>query len=243
MLFSAGFLALSATLYTQFYPAGVRAWTTADVPSQAQVVNQLAATVLDYVPPPLQANATSVGGFYTSTLARLTFILGFLQLFIPPGSTLESLMAKPFHIYDDSFYDIIGTNPTLTLLADGSSTLLFHEAVVWYVPWMLKNGTILTGELFRNPPTDEVFFVQNAGAKAAGTGLTKSSVISKIKLSQAATAAASGLRNQSGNVDIIQVDSSPMVINPNGTVLGYLPVPMLIPDRCYKLQGRYRLHG
>lgn len=54
------------------------------------------------------------------------------QLFVWPGVTKESLLEKPFHIYDEEFYDIIGDNPTLTLLARTDSDPLFHEAVVWY---------------------------------------------------------------------------------------------------------------
>lgn len=120
------------------------------------------------------------------------------QLFIPPGSTAESLKAKPFHVYDDNFLTILGSNPTLTLIADSGTDPLFHEAAVWW------------------PPTDEVFFVQNAGAKAAGTGLAKSAIIEKISLSQAAAAAAGGNANATGQVDVVTVPSSPQVINPNG---------------------------
>jgi hypothetical protein len=42
-------------------------------------------------------------------------------------------VAKPFHIYDDEFYSILGNNPTLTLIAEEASNPLFHEAVVWSV--------------------------------------------------------------------------------------------------------------
>jgi gluconolactonase len=59
-----------------------------------------------------------------------------------------------------------------------------------------------------------VFFVQNAGAPDAGTGLKKSSIIQKISLSQAAEVV--NERNATGRVDVTVVDSFPMVINPNG---------------------------
>jgi gluconolactonase len=68
--------------------------------------------------------------------------------------------------------------------------------------------------LIRYPPTDEVFFVQNAGAEAAGTGLNKSNVILKISLDQAA--AVSNERNASGRVDVVAVNATPPVINSNG---------------------------
>lgn len=45
---------------------------------------------------------------------------------------MDTLTEKPFHVYHDSFYDVIGSNPTLTLIASGGEDLLFHEAAVWY---------------------------------------------------------------------------------------------------------------
>lgn len=56
-----------------------------------------------------------------------------MQLFVWPGVTAESLFAKPFHIYDDEFYDVIGSNPSLTTIASSESDPIFHEAVTWYV--------------------------------------------------------------------------------------------------------------
>ncbi|KIW89060.1 uncharacterized protein Z519_10545 [Cladophialophora bantiana CBS 173.52] len=144
--------------------------------SQILVVDQKSFNVLKPVPPPSQSNLTTI--------------------FVPPGVTLQQALAKPFHVYDESFLDIIGPNPTLTLIASTSSNPLFHEAVVWY------------------PPTDEIFFVQNAGAVAAGTGLHKSNIIQKISLSQAASV--SSLRNASGQVDVVTVNATPPVINSNG---------------------------
>lgn len=55
------------------------------------------------------------------------------QSFAPPGVALEDLLAKPFHIYDDAFYAVIGQDPTLTLIAEQASDPLYHEAVVWFV--------------------------------------------------------------------------------------------------------------
>lgn len=66
----------------------------------------------------------------------------------------------------------------------------------------------------RYEPTDEVFFVQNAGAVAAGTGLNKSSIIQKISLSEAD--AVKDQANATGQVTVTVVPSNPMVINPNG---------------------------
>ena len=55
------------------------------------------------------------------------------QQFVPQGYTLDQLQAKPFHVYDEEFYAIIGSDPTLTLIAETDGDPLFHEAVVWYV--------------------------------------------------------------------------------------------------------------
>ncbi|KAM0543441.1 hypothetical protein ACHAPJ_012305 [Fusarium lateritium] len=146
------------------------------LPDTAQIIDQKSFNVLEHVPPPSEANATT--------------------RFLWPGVTYESLTEKPFHVYDPEFLDIIGNNPTLTLLAISDTDPIFHEAVVWY------------------PPTEEVFFVQNAGDPAAGTGLAKSSVIQKISLDEA-EALKNGTHAQS-QVKITIVDSAPQVINPNG---------------------------
>ncbi len=60
-----------------------------------------------------------------------------------------------------------------------------------------------------------MFFVQNAGAKAAGTGLAKSAIIQKISLS-AVTPFIASQKNASGSVRVEVVDSNPTVMNPNG---------------------------
>ncbi|RMZ69793.1 putative lactonohydrolase [Pyrenophora seminiperda CCB06] len=147
------------------------------VPAAAQVVNQKSFNVLDNVPPPTVQNATT--------------------LFYWPGATEESLQAKPFLVFDDEFYDVIGPNPSLTTIATSESDPIFHEAVTWY------------------PPTDEVFFVQNAGPPAAGTGLKKSAIIQKILLSDAEK-----VRNGSIKAAPVTVvpTKNPQVINPNGGV-------------------------
>ncbi|EGY17118.1 Gluconolactonase like protein [Verticillium longisporum] len=145
-------------------------------PSTAQIIDQKTFNVLPSVPPPSQANDSTV--------------------FLWPGVTQESLTAKPFHVYDEEFYDVIGDAPSLTLIATSQSDPIFHEAVVWY------------------PPTDEVFFVQNAGAPAAGTGLNKSSIIQKISLADAEAVRLSA--NTTDEVKVTVVPSNPQVINPNG---------------------------
>lgn len=83
---------------------------------------------------------------------------------------------------------------------------------------ILLNGFISVGKPkltlhLRYPPTDEVFFVQNAGAPAAGTGLNKSAIVEKISLADAAAVA----NGTSENVTVTTVNSNPQVINPNGT--------------------------
>nr|XP_031858214.1 uncharacterized protein CI109_006357 [Kwoniella shandongensis]KAA5525286.1 hypothetical protein CI109_006357 [Kwoniella shandongensis] len=144
------------------------------IPPNAQKIVPKSFTVLDTVPPPSLFNGSS--------------------FFIPPGMDENALKAKPFHIYHDSFLDIIGPNPSLTLIAETDGDPLFHEAAVWY------------------PPTDEFFFCQNAGAPAAGTGLHKSAIVEKISLSQAEEVV-HGFRKA---VDVIKVEGDVKVINPNG---------------------------
>ncbi|KAJ5682054.1 uncharacterized protein N7477_001994 [Penicillium maclennaniae] len=118
------------------------------------------------------------------------------SLFVPPGHTEESLTKRPFHVYDDEFLKIIGGAPTLTRIAHSPKDPLFHEAVVW------------------SKETEEVFFVQNAGAKNASTGLKKSAIIEKISLVEAAAVA--NKSDAVGLVKVTTIPSSPMVINPNG---------------------------
>jgi gluconolactonase len=71
----------------------------------------------------------------------------------------------------------------------------------------------------RSKETDEVFFVQNAGARNASTGLKKSAIIEKISLADAA--AVSNKSDAAGLVNVTTVPSSPMVINPNGKLSHY----------------------
>lgn len=106
----------------------------------------------------------------------------------------------------------------MTLLASSESDPLFHEAVTWYAGTKYtKYLRWIPGKLTftkRYPPTDEVFFVQNAGAPAAGTGLNKSSIVQKISLADA-----EALRNGSLGAEAVTVHtvpSNPQVINPNG---------------------------
>merc|ERR1712137_637843 len=72
------------------------------VPESAQIVDQKSFNVLPNVPPPSGANAST--------------------LFVWPGVTEESLSAKPFHIYDEEFYDVIGDSPSLPPLQPQSRT-------------------------------------------------------------------------------------------------------------------------
>lgn len=66
-----------------------------------------------------------------------------------------------------------------------------------------------------------MFFVQNAGAVEAGTGLNKSSVVQKISLAQA-EAVRAGSHNDS-EVTVHVVPSNPQIINPNGRAIkGFL---------------------
>ncbi|KAF3811760.1 hypothetical protein GCG54_00014512 [Colletotrichum gloeosporioides] len=146
------------------------------LPQQAQIIDQLSQNVLEEVLPPYEANASTE--------------------FLWRGVNSSSLKERPFHIYSSEFYEVIGSDPSLTLIATSESDPIFHEAVTW------------------NPTTDEMFFVQNAGDPDAGTGLNKSSIIQKISLLDAEE-----LRNGTFGataVPVHTVPSTPQVINPNG---------------------------
>lgn len=140
---------------------------------------------------------------------------------------------------------LIGRNPTLTLIADAGTDPLFHEAVIWYDRCRLFNSSVtISHDIVRHPPTDEVFIAQSAGPPSAGTGLNKSSMISKISLSEAM--AVSNERNAVGKVHVHTVLTEPPVINPNGNIINQAFPSLkhlLIHIRRNKLQWRYTLHG
>lgn len=162
-----------------FASHALSAISPASLPAQAQIFAPDKLAALPTVAPPSEYNGTSI--------------------FVPPGMTFASLEEKPFHIYDEQFLRILGSNPTLTLIAETAKDPLFHEAVVWY------------------PEGDEAFFVQNAGAPDAGTGLNKSAIVQKISLAEAK--AVSSMRNATGKVKVHTVDTQPQVLNPNGKLI------------------------
>jgi len=147
------------------------------LPTLAQVISQKAFNVIPTVPTAEEFNGSSAP-------------------WTPLNTTSASLLEKPFHVYDDEFLDIIGPNPTFTILAQTPKDPIFHEAVVWY------------------KAKDEMFFVQNAGNPDAGTGLNKSAAIYKISLKEAD--AVKNTRNAVGKVTVTLVKSTPEVPNPNG---------------------------
>ncbi|KAJ6104727.1 hypothetical protein N7523_011047 [Penicillium sp. IBT 18751x] len=145
---------------------------------------------------PAQAQVIDQRAFNVLNVTQPPIDFNAKSLFIPPRHTEESLTKRPFHVYDDEFLKIIGGTPTLTRIAHSPKDPLFHEAVVW------------------SKETEEVFFVQNAGAKNASTGLKKSAIIEKISLVEAAAVA--NKSDAVGLVNVTTIPSSPMVINPNG---------------------------
>ncbi|KAJ8129431.1 hypothetical protein O1611_g4202 [Lasiodiplodia mahajangana] len=194
-----------------------------EIPAQAQFIDQKAFNVLPSVLPPSEFNLTNV--------------------FVPPGYSLDALKEKPFHVYDDEFYDVIGPNPTLTLIASSETDPLFHEAVVWYDTdprygdrdsnlTQLDLGTLqLTrcssskmparrplAQVRRSSPIIAVFYfvIKNTALTCLGEGLNKSAIIQKISLDEAE--AVSAKRNATGLVKVHVVNSNPMVLNPNGAI-------------------------
>lgn len=163
-------------LFPLLFCSFIRQAFAQNVLATALVVDRLSLNFLKVVQPPSVENISSI--------------------FLPQGVTEEEAKAKPFHVYDEGFLDIIGSNPTLNVIATSRVDPIFHEAVVWY------------------PETEEMFFVQDAGAREAGTGLNKSNIIQKISL-EAAQALVHG-NNETAEVEVITVNADPPVINSNG---------------------------
>ncbi|KAJ5145339.1 hypothetical protein N7448_002731 [Penicillium atrosanguineum] len=172
------------------------------MPTRNLALATLVALGQSIVPPvegsslPAQAQVIDQRAFNVLNVTQPPIEFNAKSLFVPPGHTEESLTQRPFHVYDDEFLKIIGEAPTLSRIAHSPKDPLFHEAVVW------------------SKETEEVFFVQNAGAKNASTGLKKSAIIEKISLAEAAAVA--NKRDAAGLVTVTKVPSSAMVINPNG---------------------------
>ncbi|KAM3443705.1 hypothetical protein NHJ13734_001827 [Beauveria thailandica] len=178
--------------------------------SLAAVFSAAAATVEASV---TDANSDSVTGYLNSTSlptqAQIIDSANFasmesvpppseyngMTVWVPPGTTRQGLKDRPFLVFDPEFLQIIGREPKLAIIAETAKDPLFHEAVVWV------------------PATDEVFFAQNAGAPAAGTGLNKSSIVQKVSVSEALQVASG---NKTGHVKVETVSSDPPVVNPNG---------------------------
>ncbi len=64
-----------------------------------------------------------------------------------------------------------------------------------------------------------MFFAQNSGSKAAGTGVEKSAMIQKISLPE--VAALSALRDATGLVTVMATGSNATILNPNGACQTY----------------------
>lgn len=172
-------LAATAALFGNMASVMASPYEKRALPALAQVINQKSFNVLPTVPTAEEYNASSAP-------------------WIPANYTAAGLADKPFHVYDDEFLDIIGPNPTFSLIAQTPKDPIFHEAVVWY------------------KPKDEMWFVQNAGNPDAGTGLNKSAAIYKISLKEAD--AVKEDRNAVGKVNVTLIEHSPMIPNPNGAV-------------------------
>jgi gluconolactonase len=105
------------------------------LPAQAQVIDQKSFNALAQVPSQDAFDGSSVSG----ARRRLGFTCCVFARWrshphpalLPPGTDSASLKARPFHVYHDDFYAIIGSNPTLTVVAATDKDPLFHEAVVW----------------------------------------------------------------------------------------------------------------
>lgn len=79
-----------------------------------------------------------------------------------------------FQIFDESFLDILGPNPSIQEVASNATFAFAHEAPVY------------------NSPTDEVFFASNDGGPLGNSDLNHNNQYSKISLAAVEAALASG---------------------------------------------------
>ncbi|KAF8510917.1 D-lactonohydrolase-like protein [Gautieria morchelliformis] len=82
------------------------------------------------------------------------------------GTPLNPTNTTPpfFQVWDSSFLDILGSNPSVHLISERDDFAFAHEAPIW------------------NPATNEVFFVSNDGGPLGMSNLTRNNQVFKISL-------------------------------------------------------------
>lgn len=93
----------------------------------------------------------------------------FEQHYNPTNNT-----APFFQVFDDEFLKVIGSNPSLNIIASDESFAFAHEAPVWV------------------PNTDEIFFCSNAGGALGHSDIDHNNQVAKISLNEVALAMAGG---------------------------------------------------
>ncbi|KAF9040264.1 D-lactonohydrolase-like protein [Hymenopellis radicata] len=97
------------------------------------------------------------------------------MMFDPSNSS-----APIFQIFDPDFLNILGSEPSLRLIASNPDFAFAHEAPVWV------------------PDSDEVFFTSNAAGHLGHSGLDQNNQMGKISLQEVAAA----IRNGTGSINV-----------------------------------------
>ncbi|KAF9011027.1 hypothetical protein BDZ89DRAFT_1047441 [Hymenopellis radicata] len=88
--------------------------------------------------------------------------------------------APIFQIFDPDFLNILGSEPSLRVIASNPDFAFAHEAPVWV------------------PDSDEVFFTSNAAGHLGHSGLDQNNQMGKISLQEVAAA----IRNGTGSINV-----------------------------------------
>ena len=104
------------------------------------------------------------------------------QFFNPTNSSVPF-----FQIFDDSFRSLLGSSPSLHLIASNDSYAFAHEAPIWV------------------ESTDEVFFAANSGGALGMSDIDHNSKVGKISLKKAETALSAPGNNGTVQVDVTEV--------------------------------------
>lgn len=93
-----------------------------------------------------------------------------------------------FQIFDESFTSLIGSSPSLHLIASNESYAFAHEAPIWV------------------ESTDEVFFAANSGGALGMSDINHNSKVGKISLKEAEKALTAQENNGTVQVNVTEVN-------------------------------------
>lgn len=129
----------------------------------------------------------------------------FVELFNPTNTT-----APFFQAFDPGFFDIIGPNPSIRVIASNPGFAFAHEAPIWL------------------PSTNEVFFASNDGGALGFSDIDHNNQVSKISLNEVTAAIkTSGSKTSALNETVTPVGTALLFI-----LLRYLNV-YTVSTTCY----------